>query len=75
MKVPRARMPPHRYGADGAHAAPEIQVKAAGGIRTADQFLDMVHAGATRIGCSAGVAIIEELGRRFEAEGISSVEL
>ena len=58
-----------------AHVAPEIQVKAAGGIRTADQFLDMVRAGATRIGCSAGVAIIEELGRRFQAEGISAVEL
>ncbi len=58
-----------------AHVAPEIQVKAAGGISTADQFLDMVRAGATRIGCSAGVAIIEELGRRFEAEGIGAVEL
>ena len=57
------------------HCDPEILVKAAGGIRTADQFLDMVRAGATRIGCSAGIPIIDELRRRFEAEGIDSIEL
>ena len=51
------------------------QVKAAGGIRTADAFLDMVRAGATRIGCSAGIPIIEELKRRFDAEGIDAIEL
>ena len=57
------------------HVAPEVQVKAAGGIRTADAFLDMVRAGATRIGCSAGIPIIEELRRRFEAEGVDAIEL
>ncbi len=57
------------------HVVPEIQVKAAGGIRTADTFLDMVRAGATRIGCSAGIPIIEELRRRFEADGVDSIEL
>ena len=51
------------------------KVKAAGGIRTADAFLDMVRAGATRIGCSAGIPIIEELKRRFDAEGIDAIEL
>ena len=33
-----------------------VKVKAAGGIRTADVFLDMIRAGAERIGCSAGVS-------------------
>ena len=51
------------------------KVKAAGGIRDADTFLDMVRAGATRIGCSAGIPIIEELRRRFEERGIDSIEL
>jgi deoxyribose-phosphate aldolase len=36
------------------------QVKAAGGIRTLQQVQAMVQAGATRIGTSAGVAIIKE---------------
>jgi deoxyribose-phosphate aldolase len=39
-----------------------IGVKAAGGIRTAAQFMEMVEAGANRIGTSAGVQIVQELG-------------
>lgn len=58
-----------------ANCGPDVQVKAAGGIRNADAFLDMVRAGAARIGCSAGIPIINELRRRFEAEGIDSIEL
>lgn len=58
-----------------AHCGDKVQVKAAGGIRDADTFLDMVRAGATRIGCSAGMPIIDELRRRFETEGIGSIEL
>lgn len=42
------------------HASP-LGVKAAGGIRTADDARVMLEAGATRLGTSAGVAIIEEL--------------
>ena len=53
----------------------DIQVKAAGGIRTADFFLDLVRAGATRIGCSAGIPIIEEIRRRMEASGVTTIEL
>ncbi len=37
-------------------------VKAAGGIRTAAQLMDMLDAGANRIGSSAGVEIVRELG-------------
>ena len=40
----------------------DIGVKAAGGIRTAAQFAEMVEAGANRIGASASVAIVRELG-------------
>jgi deoxyribose-phosphate aldolase len=36
-------------------------VKAAGGIRTLDDALAMVAAGATRLGCSASVAIVKAL--------------
>lgn len=37
---------------------PEMGVKAAGGIRTAEDVREMVAAGATRIGASAGVEIV-----------------
>ena len=39
-----------------------IGVKAAGGIRTAAQLAELVDAGAIRIGASASVAIVRELG-------------
>lgn len=58
-----------------ANVGNEVQVKAAGGIRTADAFLSMVAAGATRIGCSAGIPIIEELRRRMEAAGTTATEV
>jgi len=40
--------------------APNCKIKAAGGIRTAKQALEMLAAGAERIGTSSGVQIIEE---------------
>jgi len=40
----------------------DIGVKASGGIRTAAQLSEMVEAGANRIGASASVAIVRELG-------------
>jgi deoxyribose-phosphate aldolase len=42
------------------HAAP-IKVKAAGGIRTLDAAKAMLDAGASRLGMSAGVALMKEL--------------
>jgi len=39
---------------------PDIGVKAAGGIRTYAQAQQMIAAGATRIGASAGITIVEE---------------
>jgi deoxyribose-phosphate aldolase len=41
-------------------AAPNCRVKAAGGIRTAEQAIEMLEAGAERIGTSCGVQIIEQ---------------
>jgi deoxyribose-phosphate aldolase len=41
-------------------SAPNCKVKAAGGIKTAKQVLEMLDAGADRIGTSSGVEIINE---------------
>jgi deoxyribose-phosphate aldolase len=41
--------------------APSCKIKAAGGIRTAKQALEMLQAGAERIGTSSGVQIIKQL--------------
>jgi deoxyribose-phosphate aldolase len=38
---------------------PKMGVKASGGIRTAEDVQDMIAAGATRIGASAGVKIVK----------------
>ncbi len=38
---------------------PEIGVKASGGIHTYEEALGMIENGATRIGASAGIAIVE----------------
>ena len=41
---------------------PKVGVKAAGGIRDLPTALAMIDAGASRLGCSASVAIVEALG-------------
>ena len=48
---------------------PEVGVKAAGGIRTWEQALALLNAGATRLGTSAGVEILNEYSSRA-AEGL-----
>ena len=40
---------------------PEMGVKASGGIRTADDAVTMICAGASRLGASAGIAIVAGL--------------
>lgn len=42
-----------------AKYAGEMKVKASGGIRNAEQAIAMIDAGADRLGCSAGVAIVK----------------
>src|SRR5438093_13431930 len=39
---------------------PEIQIKAAGGIRSYAEAAQLLQAGATRLGTSSGITIIEE---------------
>lgn len=41
----------------------DVRIKAAGGIRTPEDFLAFVNAGVDRIGCSASVDIFEQLAR------------
>jgi deoxyribose-phosphate aldolase len=41
-------------------SAPNCKIKAAGGIKTAQQAIEMLEAGAERIGTSSGVKIINE---------------
>lgn len=46
-----------------AEAAPRCNIKAAGGIKTLEQTLAMIEAGALRIGASASVQIVEQFGQ------------
>jgi deoxyribose-phosphate aldolase len=41
------------------HLPSTIKLKASGGIRTYEQAMQMIAAGADRLGCSAGVAIVK----------------
>ena len=47
-----------------ASVSPRVQVKAAGGVRTLDAALDVIEAGATRIGATATAVILDEFARR-----------
>ena len=43
----------------------KVKVKAAGGIRTLETAIEMINAGAERIGSTASVKIVEELMARL----------
>ncbi|MEP6648235.1 MAG: deoxyribose-phosphate aldolase [Saprospiraceae bacterium] len=43
------------------HLDPSIRIKAAGGINTSSQALNMIRAGADRLGCSQSVMIVKEI--------------
>ena len=47
------------------HCNPSVKIKAAGGIRTLDEFLKFKEVGVDRIGASATVSILEEARKRF----------
>ena len=49
------------------HLPEEIGVKAAGGIRTVDQALEVYEAGCTRIGTTSTAAILDEWKARLTA--------
>ena len=55
---------PHVVQLMRMHSAPEVEVKAAGGVRTLDELYAVVNAGATRIGTSSTAAIVAEAQRR-----------
>ena len=49
-----------------ANVGPQVQVKAAHGVRTLDALLAMIDAGATRSGATATAAILDEFKQRHE---------
>ncbi len=49
------------------HSAPEVQIKAAGGVRTLDDLLKVKALGVTRIGATATATILEDAKKRFGA--------
>ena len=46
------------------HSAPEVQIKAAGGVRTLDDLLRVRSLGVTRIGATATESMLEEAKKR-----------
>jgi deoxyribose-phosphate aldolase len=47
-----------------ASVGPQVQVKAAGGVRTLGALLAVIDAGATRIGATATAAVLDEFEKR-----------
>jgi len=67
-------------GATSAHlklmrenCPPEVQIKAAGGVRTLDDFLRVMALGVTRVGATATTAIIEDARRRGIGDAVMAV--
>lgn len=52
-----------------------IKVKAAGGIRDVETFKAMIAAGAERIGCSAGIPIIESIKSEMGKNKVDFIEI
>jgi deoxyribose-phosphate aldolase len=47
------------------HSPPQVQVKAAGGVRTLDKLLEVRRIGVTRAGATATAAILDECKERL----------
>jgi deoxyribose-phosphate aldolase len=68
------------YGTGGAtdsdlqlmrkNSPPNVQVKAAGGVRTLDRLLEVRKLGVTRVGASRTVTILDECRKRLNLEPI-----
>ncbi|SFG79665.1 deoxyribose-phosphate aldolase [Sporolactobacillus nakayamae] len=52
-----------------------VKVKAAGGIRDAQTFIEMIKNGAERIGCSASIRIIKEIKEQMDAAGKDVIDV
>jgi len=57
------------------HSPARVQVKAAGGVRSLDALLEMREAGATRVGTSATVQILEDCRRRLGLAAVAAQTL
>ena len=53
--------------------SPSIRVKAAGGVRTLDAMLEVLGAGAVRVGATATRAILDEFVKRVGEDGVLHV--
>jgi deoxyribose-phosphate aldolase len=51
------------------HAAPEVRIKAAGGVRTLDHILRIRNLGVSRVGTTATESIMKEAALRFSSGG------
>lgn len=56
------------------HVGSDVKVKAAGGIRDTDSFIDMIKCGADRIGTSSGVKIIDSFQNIINEQGVDYIE-
>lgn len=54
---------------------PDVKIKAAGGVRTVDEFLYVMWLGISRVGASATVAIMEEARKRGITDAPTEVEV
>lgn len=54
---------------------PDVKIKAAGGVRTLDEFLYVMWLGISRVGASATVAIMEEARKRGITDAPTEVEV
>ena len=52
-----------------ANVSPNMQVKAAGGVRTLDALLAVIDAGATRCGATATATILDDFQKRLKERG------
>ncbi|KND86828.1 Deoxyribose-phosphate aldolase [Tolypocladium ophioglossoides CBS 100239] len=57
------------------HTGPDVQIKAAGGVRTLDELLYVMSLGVTRVGASATQAIMDEARARGIGEAEVEVEV
>jgi deoxyribose-phosphate aldolase len=57
-----------------AHSQPDVQIKAAGGVRTLDGLLHVMSLGVTRIGATATAAILEEAAARGITDAPTTVK-
>lgn len=57
------------------HVGDKVKVKAAGGIRDAETFKQMIACGAERIGTSAGIKIINQLQEELSKNNASTISI